>query len=185
MSVPTVTPLPANLDTLPRRDLVALAQERGVVFASRDTADTLRERLRRDEQRRETAARYAPIVAANEASRERRRAAHEAADAALVDTRLPRRAMADAVGVFARLNSPFANGADEREVRLRHALSQLVNVARAAADPASGVTLDDLLREARDAEGCMQREEEAARRQADEVASTLRAIAQSLAMDGR
>jgi hypothetical protein len=185
MSVPTVTPLPANLDKMLRRDLAVLAQERGIFVTPTHTGAYLRELLRRDEQRRETAARYAPIEAANAASRERRRAAHEAANAALVDTRLPRRAMADAAGVFARLNSPFANGADEREVRLRHALAQLVNVARAAADPASGVTLDDLVREARDAEGCMQREEEAARRQADEVANTLRAIAQSLAMDGR
>ena len=185
MSVPTVTPLPANLDKMLRRDLAALARARRVTFEEKATANRLRELLRWDEQRCEREARFAPIEAATAASRERRRAAHEAAEAALVDTRLPRRAMADAAGVFARLNGPFANSADEREVRLRHALAQLINVARASTDPASGVTLDDLLREARDAEGCMQREQEAARRQADEVASTLRAIARSLDADGR
>ena len=37
--------LPADLSTLARRDLVALAEERGVEFAARDTAESLRERL--------------------------------------------------------------------------------------------------------------------------------------------
>jgi hypothetical protein len=39
------SPLPAALDTLARRDLVALAEERGVDVSARDTAESLRERL--------------------------------------------------------------------------------------------------------------------------------------------
>ena len=44
MAVPPVT-LPADLSTLTRRDLAALAEERGVEITQRDTADTIRERL--------------------------------------------------------------------------------------------------------------------------------------------
>ena len=47
VSAPAPAPLPADLDILPRRDLVALAEQRGVQLARRADADDIRWTLRR------------------------------------------------------------------------------------------------------------------------------------------
>ena len=46
MPLAAPSPLPADLDTLAKRDLVALCEERGVSVPNRATADDLRETLR-------------------------------------------------------------------------------------------------------------------------------------------
>jgi len=46
MTASAPTPLPADLDTLAKRDLVALCEERGFTVPARATADGLRETLR-------------------------------------------------------------------------------------------------------------------------------------------
>ena len=46
MTASAPTPLPADIDTLAKRDLVALCEERGFTVPARATADDLRETLR-------------------------------------------------------------------------------------------------------------------------------------------
>jgi hypothetical protein len=64
--MPAPAPLPADLDVLPRRDLVALCEERGVYHTTRTTADDLRSSLRDHARMREAAYR----LEAHEAMRE-------------------------------------------------------------------------------------------------------------------
>lgn len=62
MSDRTIT-LPADLATLARRDLVALAEANGLTVAARDTAESLRERLVDAQRLRRVAARYEAVAA--------------------------------------------------------------------------------------------------------------------------
>ena len=68
MSDRTIT-LPADLATLARRDLVALAEANGLTVAARDTAESLRERLVDAQRLRRVEARYAAVEAVREARR--------------------------------------------------------------------------------------------------------------------
>ena len=178
--------LPENFDAMPKRELLAWMGAEGLHPVSpRQSADAIRDTVFKALESAKREARFEAEQAQREASRARRASLHEAADAALVDTRLPRRAMSDAASVLSRAVHPFGDRADDREVRLQLSLAKLVAVVRAAADPASGVTLEDALREAEEAEYCAKREAASAKREAVDTARALRDIARSLDEEGR
>jgi len=189
MPVPTAdlssVVLPATFDAMPKRDLLAWLEAQGLHPVSpRQSADTIRADIRRVVERHQREARFEVEQARREASRARRASLHEAADAALVDTRLPRRAMSDAASVLSRAVHPFGDRADDREIRLQLALAKLIAMVRAVNDPVSDVTLEDVLREAEEAEYCAKREAASAKREAVDTARALREIARSLDEDG-
>jgi hypothetical protein len=69
MPVTFPAPLPADLDALARRDLVAIAEERGMEVYRRDTAESLCIRLRDLVRDQTTAARYKNVSEVREAHR--------------------------------------------------------------------------------------------------------------------
>lgn len=176
--------LPANLDTMPRRDIVAFFEANGLSpISPRQSAESLRTLLRdvttNARCEREAEARNAE----REESEERRAHIHAQVLRDFTYTQMPRRTISDALdAVNAAAGGGFAsqNDSDGREARLLWAIDRLVMVLREAAEPYYDMTLEDALREAAAAEEtAAQVRREAARARAN-IENRLRGILRTL-----
>ena len=173
--------LPANLDTMPRRDIVAFFDANGLHPVSpRQNADDLRTLLRsvtaRARREREALQQQAVL----DASEARCAAIHEQVEAAFTSTPLPRRALSDALSALRRAAGDSGYDQDRREASLLWAVDSLVAVLSAAADPSSEVTLADALLEADRAERTATSARRTAAMAREEVARRLRDSLRSL-----
>jgi transcription initiation factor TFIIIB Brf1 subunit/transcription initiation factor TFIIB len=178
-----VLALPADLDTLLRRDLVALCEERGVSVAPRDTAAALRERLEENDLTARREREWQERLAIREASDARLAPVYKQVEGSFTCTKMPRRTISEALhAVEAAAGGGFAsaNDSDGREAGLLLAVDRLVAVLRAAADPASVVTLEDALLEAEAAENTTKHNRLLAERAREGVEARLRGILRTL-----
>ena len=175
--------LPADLDTLLRRDLVVVAEGFALVVSARDTNDGLRQRIRAAHGTLVREAEYAEYRAVREASDARLAPVYAQVAGSFTCTTFPRRALTDALhAVQSAAGGGFAsaNDSDAREATLLLTVDRLVAVFRAAADPTSEVTLEDALLEAEAAENTAKYSRVQAERAREGVEERLRGILRTL-----
>ena len=178
-----VLALPADLDTLLRRDLVVVAEGFALVVSARDTNDGLRQRIRAAHGTLVREREWQERLAIREASDARLAPVYAQVEGSFTCTKMPRRTISEALhAVEAAAGGGFAsaNDSDGREAGLLLAVDRLVAVLRAAADPASTVTLEDALLEAESAENTAKYSRVQAERAREGVEARLRGILRTL-----
>ena len=176
--------LPADLDTMPRRDILAFFEANGLSpISPRQSAESLRALLRETTSCARMRRDYERQRAAREESEARCAPLYEAVEARFVCTTMPRRALSDALhAVEAAAGGGFAshNDSDGREARLLWAIDRLVMVLRAAAEPMYEVTIEDALLEAEAAENAAAPARRDAERARANVEARLREVLRTL-----
>ena len=176
--------LPYDLDTMPRRDIVAFFDAHGLApMNARQSAESLRALLRDVTATARRDREWQERCAVQHRSEARRAPVYAQVEGSFTCTTMPRRAISDALhAVEAAAGGGFvsANDSDGREASLLWSLDRLVAVLRAAADPTSEVTLEDALLEAVEAEETASRARRDAARARENVEARLRGILRTL-----